>query len=129
MKNKNIYQFFAERIKEERQKIKLTQEELAERAKISGKFLSNIERNITKPSLDTVYRIIRALGIKPEDFFKSSSDSGFSKNPPTEAYLLQIKHLLRNSSTEELKAIIHIIKLILKIKNKPKHRSEAWLIN
>lgn len=49
---------------------KLTQKELAEKANISRSYLADVEKNRYNPSLDTLDRIISALGITKNDFFK-----------------------------------------------------------
>lgn len=48
----------------------LTQKELAEKANISRSYLADVEKNRYNPSLDTLDRIISALGITKNDFFK-----------------------------------------------------------
>lgn len=57
------YKNIGKKIKEERETLKLTQKELAERAGIDFRFLGNIERGVSKPSLDTIVKISRALDI------------------------------------------------------------------
>lgn len=47
-----------------------TQKELAEKANISRSYLADVEKNRYNPSLDTLDRIISALGITKNDFFK-----------------------------------------------------------
>jgi transcriptional regulator with XRE-family HTH domain len=53
---------FGKNIKNLRTKKGLTQEQLAERAGINGKYLGEIERGEKCPSSITVYRIAKALG-------------------------------------------------------------------
>lgn len=48
----------------------LTQKELAEKANISRSYLADVENNRYNPSLDTLDKIISALGITKNDFFK-----------------------------------------------------------
>ncbi len=55
-----------EKIRKERKKRGITQESLSEMADISTQHLSRIERNVRKPSLETVHRIASALGVEPE---------------------------------------------------------------
>lgn len=61
--SENIYTLIGKRIKEERQRLSLTQEELAAKAHIGTKFVGSIERGVTKPSLDTFIKIAKALNI------------------------------------------------------------------
>ena len=53
----------------------LTQEELADRAELSKGFISQIERNLTSPSISTLMDILQCLGTDLKDFFSDSEDS------------------------------------------------------
>lgn len=61
-----------EKIKNNRLKMGLTQEELAERSDLTKGFISQLERDNTSPSVDTLEKIVRALGTDLAEFFKSS---------------------------------------------------------
>lgn len=58
------------RIKKYRKLAGLTQEELAEKLKLSTKYIQFIETANRKPSLKTVYKIARVLGVKVQDLFQ-----------------------------------------------------------
>ncbi|MDI7262107.1 MAG: helix-turn-helix transcriptional regulator, partial [Thermodesulfobacteriota bacterium] len=62
-----------ERIKNLRQLSNLTQEELAERANLTKGFISQIERDLTSISLDSLVPILDALDENISDFFKEAS--------------------------------------------------------
>lgn len=62
------------RIKQLRMKNGLTLEELASRSELSKGFLSQLERNLTSPSITTLEDITEVLGISLADFFKDDSD-------------------------------------------------------
>lgn len=47
----------------------LTQEELGERTDLSKGFISQLERDINSPSIETLFSILNVLGSKPKDFF------------------------------------------------------------
>ncbi len=47
----------------------LTQEELADRAELSKGFISQLERDLTSPSIVTLMDILQCLGTTPADFF------------------------------------------------------------
>lgn len=53
----------------------LTQEELADRAELSKGFISQIERNLTSPSISTLTDILQCLGTDLKEFFSDSEDS------------------------------------------------------
>jgi len=52
----------------------LTQEELADRAELSKGFISQVERNLTSPSISTLVDILQCLGSNLKDFFSSDDD-------------------------------------------------------
>ncbi|MDP4086566.1 MAG: helix-turn-helix transcriptional regulator [Bacillota bacterium] len=60
------------RIRELRKIKEITATELAEKSFISQSYLSDIERERTKPSLDTLFSICHALNITVADFFGKS---------------------------------------------------------
>ena len=47
----------------------LTQEELANRAELSKSFISQVERDLTSPSIATLVDILQCLGTNISDFF------------------------------------------------------------
>lgn len=52
----------------------LTLEELASRSELTKGFLSQVERNLTSPSISTLEDILEALGTTLSDFFKAEKD-------------------------------------------------------
>ncbi|MFI3284210.1 MAG: XRE family transcriptional regulator [Erysipelotrichaceae bacterium] len=62
------------RIKQLRSKCGLTLEELASRTELTKGFLSQLERNLTSPSIVTLQDIAEALGVNLETFFKEEKD-------------------------------------------------------
>lgn len=65
---------YGHRIKQLRIKQGLTLEELADRCELTKGFLSQLERNLTYPSIQTLEDITEALGTSMSDFFKEESD-------------------------------------------------------
>jgi len=63
-----------ERIKNLRQLSNLTQEELAERANLTKGFISQIERDLTSISLDSLVQILDALDENIPDFFRGAAE-------------------------------------------------------
>lgn len=63
-----------DRIKRRRQKLGLTQEELAARTELSKGFISQLERNLTSPSIATLMDILEVLGLDIADFFARDED-------------------------------------------------------
>ncbi len=62
------------RIKSLRNKMGLTLEELASRTELTKGFLSQLERNLTSPSITTLQDIAEALGVNLEQFFKEEKN-------------------------------------------------------
>lgn len=50
----------------------LTQEELADRTELSKGFISQLERDLTSPSIETLMDILQCLGTTPAEFFSES---------------------------------------------------------
>lgn len=63
-----------EKIKMLRIKNDLTQEELAERSELSKGFISQVERDLASPSIQTLVDLLEALGTNLADFFRDSAD-------------------------------------------------------
>ena len=66
------------KIKELRILYGLTQQELADRLELSKGFISQLERNLTSPSVGTLLDIIQCLGTTPAEFFADDvPEAGF----------------------------------------------------
>lgn len=52
----------------------LTQEELADRSELSKGFISQLERNLTSPSITTLMDILQCLGTNIGEFFNEAPD-------------------------------------------------------
>lgn len=61
------------KIKELRVQKSLTQEELADRAELSKGFISQLERDLTSPSIATLVDILQCLGTNLEEFFSNTA--------------------------------------------------------
>lgn len=61
-------------IKQRRIKLGLTQEELADRTELSKGFISQLERNLTSPSIATLVDILEALGTDLSSFFATKEE-------------------------------------------------------
>ncbi len=60
------------KIKQLRIKNGLTQEELANRSELSKGFISQVERDLTSPSISTLVDILECLGTNLKDFFNDT---------------------------------------------------------
>ena len=93
-----------EKIKELRNKQGLTQEELADRAELSKGFISQLERDMTSPSIATLEDLLQCLGTTLGEFFNEERGRGtdcvygggiFCKKD--EEYKNQIKWIIPNA--------------------------------
>ncbi len=64
-----------EKIKRLRVKMNLTQEEVAVRCELSKGFISQLERDITSPSIATLCDILDCLGTNLKDFFNETENN------------------------------------------------------
>ncbi|RLD17041.1 MAG: XRE family transcriptional regulator [Caldiserica bacterium] len=103
----DIYKILGKRIREERKRLNLTQEELAERVGISPKFLSDIERNRKKASLQTFFKLSQILKLNIENISAKTEKKKYSS---------KFSWILDNLSQEECEILLKIIKLIQKYK-------------
>ncbi len=62
------------KIKELRVVNGLTQEELADRTELSKGFISQLERDLTSPSISTLSDILQCLGVTIAEFFAEDND-------------------------------------------------------
>jgi transcriptional regulator with XRE-family HTH domain len=62
------------KIKRRRIKLNLTQEELAARTELSKGFISQLERDLTSPSIATLMDILEVLGTDLAEFFSEKED-------------------------------------------------------
>ena len=62
------------KLKELRVALKLTQEDLADRAELSKGFISQLEHNLTSPSIATLTDILQCLGTNLQEFFSEASE-------------------------------------------------------
>lgn len=101
------------KIKQLRMENGLTQEELANRCELTKGFISQLEREMTSPSIATLYDILEALGTTLGEFFSEENDEKivFQKEDVFEKY------------EEENKMIIHWI-----VPNAQKNEMEPILV-
>ena len=59
----------------------LTQEELGERTDLTKGYISQLERDLSSPSMETFFTILEVLGVTPEEFFREecAASSGLSR--------------------------------------------------
>jgi transcriptional regulator with XRE-family HTH domain len=63
-------EILGEAIRAKRKKFDLSQEKLAEKADLSTVFISRVERGKESPSVDSLLKIAKALGVKVHDLVR-----------------------------------------------------------
>ena len=67
------------RLREERDRVGISQRELARRIGLSASMISQIESGQSKPSVSTLYAIVTELGVSVDDIFRGHEDHGGSR--------------------------------------------------
>ncbi|MDD2259513.1 MAG: cupin domain-containing protein [Acholeplasmataceae bacterium] len=104
------------KIKELRLENGLTQQELANRLELTKGYISQIERNISSPSLETFFSLLEVLGTNAQDFFSSQNDDQIVHNESDffEQENVDLKHIISwivpNALKYEMEPIIIEIK-------------------
>lgn len=94
------------RIREERQKLNLTQEKLSEAINVSTTYIGQIERGERCPTLDTLIRISNSLGVSIDYLLQESVT-------PSSTNLMNLwLQLTRDLSDNDMKMIIELINVI-----------------
>ena len=90
------------KIKRIRLSNQLTLEELANRSELTKGFLSQLERDLTSPSVATLENILEALGTNLKDFFSEDEDEQivFSKDD------YKISYIIPNAQKNEMEPIL-----------------------
>jgi len=65
--SKKIYRILGERIRTERKKAELSQEQLAEKADLNRNYIGEIERAEKKITIETLGKIAKALNLRVRD--------------------------------------------------------------
>ncbi len=119
------------RIKQLRQQRGLTQEELASRTELTKGFISQLERDLTSPSIATLMDILEALGTDVGSFFRETAeetvvygaDDMFVKEE-TDGYTIQ--WLVTNAQKNALEPILVTIPAGVKGVEDDPHEGEEF---
>ncbi len=63
---------FGEAVREAREKLGISQEELGFESELDRTYISGIERGVRNPTLRTIHRLCRALGARPSSLLKTT---------------------------------------------------------
>ena len=106
----NVSEQVGTRLKEFRQRADLTQEALAFNSGIHVSFVSEIERGLKKPSIESLEKLLAALNVSFQDFFDFEIDVKALKDNTA---LEKLVNELQNRSEQEIELIHGIAKQIL----------------
>lgn len=101
-----------EKIRRLRVQSSLTQEELADRCELTKGFISQLERDLTSPSIATLVDILEGLGTNLRDFFNEIEDEKivFSKDDAfvteNEEYKYILKWVIPNAQKNLMEPIL-----------------------
>ncbi len=90
-----------------RTRLKLTQDKLAEKVSISPKYLSNIERGLENPTLDTFIRLSKSLNVDLSEIFLSDvpmDNKELSK---------KVKSLINETNEDQLNLVMRLLQAVL----------------
>ena len=90
------YKEIGKRIARRRKELGLKQSEVEERADLSQKYLSNIERSISIPSIEVIMRLAVALDTTPDEFLVGTQHHNADNEWKNSS------ELLRNMSPKQL---------------------------
>lgn len=102
---------FGQRVRQLRKAAGLTQEELASRAGMSFKYVSSVERGDQNITLETLERLVRALGIEPYEAFLFTLREGRPADVPVEVVL---RKLVRRADRAVAPLVIDYLQSLLR---------------
>ena len=100
---------FGMRMKELRAVRNLSQEQLAEKADISPKYMSRIEMGLHFPSFNIITKLANALQVEAKDFFEFTHEA---KN--TRELKEMISNLLKEADEERLRLALKILRALVR---------------
>ncbi|WP_434510995.1 helix-turn-helix domain-containing protein [Desulfitobacterium sp. AusDCA] len=101
-----VYKYLGQRIREERTKYRLTQEQLAEAAQVNESYVGQVERGEKNPSLETVVNIARSLGVTVDYLLQEEI------NVEPNGLINELVSLAKNKEPDELRLMLNIWRMI-----------------
>lgn len=106
----DFMKIFKENLRKRREELRLTQENLAEKAGLSYTFISQLERGEKEPSLRTAHKIARAL--------KTSIDVLISEKESDEIATKQLLNLIKAKDKEDIDLAVKLVQVVMEEKEK-----------
>lgn len=95
------------RIKYLRRMKEISQEELALKAGINPAYFGQVERGLKCPTVDTIYKIAKAMDVSPAEFLRSEELQDFSEDQ-----VKRLQCLLSRVPAEKLEQVLQIVESI-----------------
>lgn len=102
-----VYKQIGQRIRQERNKLRLTQEQLAELAGVNESYIGQIERAAKNPSLESLIKIAKALGVTIDYFLMDVIDVKANK------LIDELTTLTKGRKSDEVRLLLSINRLVI----------------
>ncbi|MDA8228838.1 MAG: helix-turn-helix transcriptional regulator [Desulfitobacterium hafniense] len=109
-----VFKHLGQRIREERTKYRLTQEQLAEDAEVNESYIGQVERGEKNPSLETVVSIANSLGVTVDYLLQEEV------NVKPNSLINELISLAKDKDPDELRLMINICRMISEYSSKLK---------
>lgn len=116
---------FGNRIREERERQKLTRSALAELAHTEQGYIVQIERGSRSPSLKTFTNLLTALGVSADYLIFGATDDEQNGN---ENVLKDFTNLLKRGDSEDVQMLYQLAAHMMRNKNFGNHNEEFGLV-
>lgn len=95
-----------QRIREERLKLNLTQEQLAESVDISNSYMGQIERGERSLTLDTLIRLVNRLGVTVDYLLQDYTDAN------DDNFINQLRQLMDGRNLKQKQMALDVLKVM-----------------
>lgn len=103
---KMVFKHLGQRIREERTKYRLTQEQLAEAAEINESYIGQVERGEKNPSLETLVSIANSLGVTVDYLLQDEV------NVKPNSLINELISITKDKDPDELRLMLNICRMI-----------------
>ncbi len=111
-----VFKHLGQRIREERTKYRLTQEQLAEAAEINESYIGQVERGEKNPSLETVVSIANSLGVTVDFLLQEEV------NVEPNNLINELISIAKDKDPDELRLMLNICRMISEYSSKVKKK-------
>jgi len=106
------FKYLGHRIREERTKYRLTQEQLAEIAEVNESYIGQVERGEKNPSLETVVSLAKSLGVTVDYLLQEEV------NVEPNSLINELISITKDKDSDEIRLMINICRMISEYTNK-----------